>query len=103
VRAGQLSTGRGHVFKGEDRLRARLIEALMCDFRIDSAEIRESFGVSDSSLDALYKAAEEAFPAMVSRDAGGFSIKPEGRALARLIARNFDEYEMREEGYSSAI
>ena len=103
VRGGDLATGRGHSFKGEDRLRARMIEALMCDFHIDSAELRDAFGVSDQQLEALYRGAEQSFPAMVSWDANGFDVRPEGRALARLIARAFDEYEMREEGHSSAI
>jgi oxygen-independent coproporphyrinogen III oxidase len=39
IRAGQFSTHRGHVFAGEDLLRARIIEALMCDFRVDRAEL----------------------------------------------------------------
>ncbi|MGI3183753.1 oxygen-independent coproporphyrinogen III oxidase [Nioella aestuarii] len=103
VRAGELATGRGHLFKGEDQLRARLIEALMCDFHIDSDEIRGAYRVSNAQLEALYRSAEQAFPAMVSWNARGFDVKPEGRALARLIARAFDEYEMREEGHSSAI
>ncbi|WP_306047145.1 oxygen-independent coproporphyrinogen III oxidase [Nioella sp. MMSF_3534] len=103
VRAGELATGRGHCFKGEDRLRARLIEALMCDFHIDTAEIRRDFGIGDQQLEALYRTAEQAFPAMVTWDAKGFHVRQEGRALTRLIARAFDEYEMREEGHSSAI
>ena len=103
VRAGELATGRGHLFKGEDRLRARLIEALMCDFHIVSAEIRNDFGVTDQKLEQLYRTAEQAFPAMVSWDDKGFHVRNEGRSLARLIARAFDEYEMREEGHSSAI
>ncbi len=103
VRAGHLSTGRGHAFKGDDRLRARLIEALMCDFHIDSAEIRQSFGLSEAQLRALYQGAAEAFPAMVDWDDSGFSIRPEGRPLARLIARAFDAYEMQADGHSSAI
>mgnify|MGYP000610040428 CR=1 FL=1 len=103
VRAGELATGRGHCFKGEDRLRARMIEALMCDFHINSAEISDAFGVSGQALETLYREAELAFPAMVKWDSEGFEIRPEGRALARLIARTFDEYEMREEGHSSAI
>ncbi|WP_071673818.1 oxygen-independent coproporphyrinogen III oxidase [Nioella nitratireducens] len=103
VRAGQLATGRGHLFKGEDRLRARMIEALMCDFRIDATEIRNSFGTAQSELEALFREAEEAFPAMVRWNADGFELLPEGQALARLVARQFDAYEMRAEGHSSAI
>jgi oxygen-independent coproporphyrinogen-3 oxidase len=40
---------------------------------------------------------------MVRITPDGFNILPEGRPLARMIARAFDEYEMRAEGHSSAI
>ncbi|MGB8622317.1 MAG: oxygen-independent coproporphyrinogen III oxidase, partial [Paracoccaceae bacterium] len=33
IREGRFATGRGHVFSEEDKLRGRMIEALMCDFR----------------------------------------------------------------------
>jgi oxygen-independent coproporphyrinogen-3 oxidase len=103
VRAGELATGRGHAFKGEDRLRARMIEMLMCDFRIDSAEIARDHAVTPRRLTELYSRAAEQFPGMVRVTPEGFEIRPEGRALARMIARAFDEYEMRAEGHSSAI
>ena len=38
VREGRFSTHRGHVFAGEDVLRGRIIEALMCDFSISRDE-----------------------------------------------------------------
>ncbi len=103
VRAGQLATGRGHVFKGEDRLRARLIEALMCDFRIDSHEILGADLTTPEHLETLYASAAAAFPEMVHHDASGFEILPPGRPLARLIARAFDAYEMQASSHSSAI
>ena len=34
IRAGHFSTHRGHVFSGEDKLRGRIIEALMSDFHV---------------------------------------------------------------------
>jgi oxygen-independent coproporphyrinogen-3 oxidase len=103
VRAGDMATGRGHVFKGEDRLRSRMIEMLMCDFRIDSAPLIQDFDASHTRLAALYAAAAEQFLGMISIDAQGLAIRPEGRALARLIARAFDAYEMQPQGHSSAI
>lgn len=103
VRDGRLATARGHTFRGQDRLRARMIEALMCDFRIDSAELARDFGLGPLELKRFYRNAAEAFPGMVRHDAQGFEITPEGRPLARMIARSFDEYEMRAEGHSSAI
>jgi len=103
IRAGQLATGRGHVFKGDDRLRARLIEALMCDFHIASAEILDTGLADRATLDAIYQDAAKGFPGMVHHDATGFEILPPGRPLARLIARAFDAYEMQADGHSSAI
>jgi oxygen-independent coproporphyrinogen-3 oxidase len=103
VRAGELATGRGHAFKGQDRLRARLIEMLMCEFRIDNAEILRDFDISTPALVALEREVADAFPAVTRATGDGFEILPEGRPLARMIARGFDEYEMRAEGHSSAI
>jgi oxygen-independent coproporphyrinogen-3 oxidase len=103
VRAGELATGRGHAFKGQDRLRSRLIEMLMCEFRIDNAEILRDFDISAAELVALERDVADAFPAVTRVTGDGFEILPEGRPLARMIARGFDQYEMRAEGHSSAI
>lgn len=103
VRAGDLATGRGHVFKGNDRLRARLIEMLMCDFRIDTAMICQEFSMIPAQVEALYRPALDVFAEMVTVTSDGFDIRMEGRPLTRMIARSFDDYEMREEGHSSAI
>ena len=61
IRAGRFATTRGHVLTGEDRLRARIIEALMCDFRLDLAEIRGNFGISAPALRALLAPVAEHF------------------------------------------
>ncbi len=103
VRAGALATGRGHVFKGQDRLRSRLIEAIMCDFQIDRAEILGNFEIAPASLETLIQSTARQFPNMVPVTQSGFFIHPEGRPLTRMIARAFDAYEMRSEGHSSAI
>jgi len=103
VRAGELATGRGHAFKGQDRLRSRMIEMLMCEFRIDNAELLRDFEVTAAELTALEAQVARQFPGVTRATAGGFEIMPEGRALSRMIARGFDEYEMRAEGHSSAI
>jgi len=103
VREGRFATGRGHVFSDEDRLRGRLIEALMCDFRIDAAEIVARFGVAPERLMAMFAATERAFPGMVEVSAGGLAISERGRPLTRMIARTFDAYDLSKAGHSSAI
>ncbi len=66
IRAGHFSSHRGHVFAGEDMLRARIIEALMCDFRVNRAELlRPIRRDADAQLDAMFKTASDAFDDMV--------------------------------------
>jgi oxygen-independent coproporphyrinogen-3 oxidase len=103
IRDGRFSTARGHVFKGEDRMRARMIEALMCDFQIDAAEIRREFGISRPELDAMFARAARDFPDMVTVTQEGLFVPPKGRPLTRMIARSFDAYDLSKAGHSSAI
>lgn len=103
IRDGDFSTTRGHVFTEEDKLRSRLIEALMCDFRIDSAEIMQSFKISPVRLQELYKPVIEGFPGMVEITPEGLSIPVEARPLTRMMARALDAYDMDSAGHSSAI
>ncbi len=103
IRDGRFSTSRGHLFKGQDVLRSRLIEALMCDFKISSAEILRDFDVSAAELDAMYSAANTAFDGLLSITEDGLFIPPEARALTRMIARSFDAYDLSKAGHSSAI
>ncbi len=103
VREGQFATHRGHAFRGEDLLRRRMIEAVMCDFRIDAAEITDSFGISRARFDALCAPAVERFDGFVALDPTGFRILPEGKPLTRMIAAMFDEYGMSKAGHSSAV
>jgi oxygen-independent coproporphyrinogen-3 oxidase len=103
IRDGQFATSRGHVFSDEDKLRGRMIEALMCDFRIDAAEITSRFGISPEKLQAMFSEVAQAFPGMVEQSAEGFAIPPHGRPLTRMIARGFDAYDLSKAGHSSAI
>lgn len=103
IRNGQFSTSRGHLFKGQDVLRARLIEALMCDFRIDSAEILRDYDVSASELQRMYRTTNDAFDGLLKITDEGLFIPVEARPLTRMIARSFDAYDLNEAGHSSAI
>lgn len=103
IRAGQFSTHRGHAFTAEDRLRGRLIEAVMCDFHISRAEILASFDVSPERLQSLLETTAHAFPGMVTLDDRGLTILTQGRALTRMIARSFDAYDQTKAQHSAAI
>lgn len=103
IREGRFSTARGHEFQGEDKLRSRMIEALMCDFRIDGAEIRDTFGLSKKELRAMFDQAGEKFPNMLHISDDALFVPQEARPLARMIARSFDAYDLSKAGHSSAI
>lgn len=103
IREGHFSTHRGHAFTGEDQMRGRIIEALMCDFRVERAEILASFAVTETRLDTLLAEAAAAFPGMVTLDQTGLAILPQGRPLARMVARAFDAYDQSKAQHSAAI
>ncbi len=103
IRAGEFATARGHVYRGQDRLRARLIEALMCDFRIDSAEIVSRFAIPPGELEDMFATAARAFPGVLTVSREGLAIQSDARPLTRMIARAFDAYDLSKAGHSSAI
>jgi oxygen-independent coproporphyrinogen-3 oxidase len=103
IRSGRFATQRGHAFRGDDLMRARMIEALLCDFRIDAAEIRARFGIGELELLRLFRAAGKPFEGWVEIGPAGFAIPPRARPLARMIARAFDAYELSKAGHSPAI
>lgn len=103
VRAGALPTGRGHAFTGDDVLRARMIEMLMCDFGVNIGTLRaEGLGPVKKITDILGRAADQ-FPDLVRADSTGLKVEKSAWPLARLIARQFDAYEIEASGHSSAI
>ncbi|TMV90478.1 oxygen-independent coproporphyrinogen III oxidase [Thioclava sp. BHET1] len=103
IRAGEFSTARGHIFEGEDRLRGRMIEALMSDFEIRSDEILSNFDISSERLAQLYDACAAQFGDMVEIRATGLRIPPRARPLTRMIARHFDAYDMAPGAHSLAV
>ena len=103
IRNGRFSTARGHRFVGDDLLRARMIEALMCDFRVESAELQSSFGVSGRLIAELFADAKRAFPDLLEVTEHALFVPPVARPLTRMIARSFDSYGLSKAGHSSAI
>lgn len=103
IRAGAFSTHRGHCFAGEDTLRARIIEALMCDFRVSRAELLAGFDTTPVRIEALFRAAAAGFGDMVRVTEDEFAIPERARPLTRLIARAFDAYDSAKALHSSAV
>ena len=103
IREGQFSSHRGHVFSDEDRLRGRIIEAVMSDFFVSRAEILRDHAVTADRLEAMFQVAAEAFPEMVILSDAGLTIPPHAKPLTRMIARTFDAYDQSKAQHSSAV
>ncbi len=100
---GRFATKRGHAFTGEDNVRARLIEQLMCQFRTDMSELCAMPGVEPKMLNALLDDVASQFSGFVRRTAAGIEIMQEGRPLTRIIARECDAYALDKAGHSPAV
>ena len=103
VRAGILPIAKGHRFTNEDHLRGRIIEALMCDFRVEAAELANGHGLSQAGFDAFAKSLDAEFPDMIGVSKERIVIVDEARPLTRMIARHFDAYDMTQAKHSSAV
>ena len=103
IREGRFSTARGHVFAGDDLLRSRIIEALMCDFSVSSDELTATFGIAPDRLRTMYDAVAAQFDGLLRVSDAGLEIPPRARPLTRMVARAFDTYSMDRARHSSAI
>lgn len=74
----------------EDRVRARAIEMLMCDFALDLRALGAEFGDFAAILRRDIDAAARAFPDHLRRTGAGLEILSDGPLLAGLVARFFD-------------
>ena len=86
----QISTGS---LTSEDRVRAWIIERLMCDFQVDFSAMPngfqlpdESFGIANVSLKALFE------EGIVTWRGDVLSVDTEHRFLVRTVASCFDAY-----------
>lgn len=103
VRAGLVPVTRGHAFRPEDGWRGRMIEALMCDFCIDLAEIEARFGLSRAAQADVLAPLVQRFGTVIQITHDSLRITPEGRPLTRMIAQALDAYAQTEGSHSSAV
>ncbi len=103
IREGRFSTTKGHAFAGEDLLRARIIEVLMCDFRADGPALAAQFGVDPGWLSGLFATVAAKFEGMLDFEHGVLTIPPRAHPLTRMIARAFDAYDQAGARHSAAI
>lgn len=92
VQAGGLAISGGHKARGEDALRGRMIEMILCDFRIDTEQlIAEGLGPQPLIV-ALQEQVIRHFPGQIVPTPKGIRIPSHAKALARVISRDLDSY-----------
>jgi oxygen-independent coproporphyrinogen-3 oxidase len=93
VRAGRLPIARGVEPDAEDRLRAALIERLMCDMGLDIGAICRAHGAApDGFADALARLDAAAADGLLVREGWRLTVTSRGRPFLRAIAAVFDRH-----------
>ncbi len=93
ITQGELATAKGYTLTPDDRLRAEIIERLMCDLRVDVEELCRKHGTSPGGLltnnPRLRDLASEG---LVRLEGAVVSVPDEARTLVRYAASAFDAY-----------
>jgi len=93
IQSGELATARGLALSAEDRMRATVIERLMCDLRADIPAILDAHGFPPDTLDAaLDRMAPLTADGLASLHDGIITVPETARPLVRKVASLFDSY-----------
>jgi len=88
-----IAVAKGYAMSDEDRMRAHLIEKLMCNYAIDTGDLTKIFGdiarPVEIELQDLHAHDEEGF---IIKNESHYSISKEGRPYIRSIAATFDTF-----------
>ncbi len=93
IAAGILPVERGVALGDDDRLRAHIIERIMCDLSIDLDAVADAFGVSRATfVPEMEKLAPLAEDGIVILTGNTVTVTETGRPFVRLVAAAFDAY-----------
>ncbi|WP_407048367.1 oxygen-independent coproporphyrinogen III oxidase [Methyloraptor flagellatus] len=93
IEAGRLPVVRGKVLDRDDRLRAAVIEKLMCDYRVDLAAVAAQFGEPVEALaDGEERLGELVRDGVVTLRDHVVTVTEAGRPFVRVAAAAFDTY-----------
>lgn len=90
---GRLATARGLALTAEDRLRASVIERIMCDLAVDLAAVAAAHGTAPGHFAADLERLEPLVAdGLARRDGWRIMVTERGRPLVRAVAAAFDAY-----------
>ena len=93
VEAGRLPIAKGKALDDDDRLRAAIIERIMCDYAVDLDAVCAAHGKTTAAVDdAFVRLEEPAADGLVRIDGHRLTVTDLGRPLVRIVAAAFDVY-----------
>lgn len=94
IREGRLATNRGYKLSEEDQLRHAVIMTIMCQFKLEKAEIESRFGIHFDEAFAyeLRKLRNYEKVGLVELTPEAIVVSPKGKIFVRAVAMQFDRY-----------
>lgn len=93
VDAGRLPIAKGRALDDDDRLRAAIIERVMCDYAVDLAAVCAEHGTTIAAVeDAFERLIEPVRDGLAVVDGAVITVTEAGRPLVRIVAAAFDVY-----------
>ena len=93
ISAGKLATARGFALSDDDRLRAEIIERIMCDFGADLGQVCGRHGVSpDTVLKTAHRLDDLISDGVVDLEGTSLTVPEGSRFLVRSVVAAFDAY-----------
>jgi oxygen-independent coproporphyrinogen III oxidase len=93
VHRGELPVAKGYALTRDDRLRADLIERLMCEFRVDIVQVCQAHAIASSAVaDALPALRRLQRDGLIRFDGSVIELDAGARSLVRSVAAAFDAH-----------
>ncbi len=93
IAGDRLATAKGYALSGDDRLRAEIIERIMCDFGVDLDPICARHGLSASTvLKSSSRLQDLISNGIVELDGTSLAVSDDSRFLVRSVAAAFDAH-----------
>ncbi len=92
VGEGRLPVVRGYALTADDRMRAHVIERLMCDFSVDLADLVRRFADGAAMVAEMRQSVAADADGLALIEGERFVLTAAGRPFARTVAARFDAY-----------